>query len=63
MAADERRGAYERGVLLREASETLWDFDKEALLSLLRPGRIAEWKQRLFELRVRIDAEIGERDE
>lgn len=36
----------------------LAEFDREAVLSLVRPGRLREWKQRLYELRVAFEASI-----
>jgi len=47
-----------RDELLAVVSETIFaldEFDNEVVLSLLRPRRLAEWKHRLFELRVELE--------
>jgi hypothetical protein len=31
------------------------DFDNETILSLVRPGRLSEWKAKMFELRVELE--------
>lgn len=44
---------------LREAAldtfMALDEFDNEAVLSLMRPGRLREWKERFFDLRVALE--------
>lgn len=47
-----------RDELLAIVSETVFElaeFDNETILSLVRPGRLGEWKSRLFELRVELE--------
>lgn len=42
-----------------EVVEALAAFDTEEVESLLTPGRLGEWKKRLFDLRVRLEQEAS----